>query len=390
MKHRTSVWLLVLILATPGLAAAIKKGRLIGIVVDPEKKPIEGVTVTATSEQVPGGFKEIKVTDKKGVFKLDFEELNIVYQYRFDKVGYATLKAEQTWRKEGSARHTFVMTPGEAALVEDLPPASQLPPAIAAFNAGAAALKAGDADAATARFKEALGHDPELRQAWSALAVAHLERKDYQASAETAEKAIALGASDQLVLRTRWEAYRNLGDEAKTAEAQAAVEQAGILAEEAKRIFNEAVALVKADDHEGAFAKFTEASKIDPNLQEAVLGVASSGLQIKRYDEARAAAKALLENDPQNEQALRARLQRGLGTGREDIIGRGRGAGSVRSAGGAGADRAQGRSHRPRATGPQCLRSQRHGALQGALRQIARIGPELRGVPLLPWADRRQ
>ncbi len=319
-RQRASVWLLVLILLVPGLASAVKKGRLIGKVVDPDGKPIEGVNVTATSEEIPG-FKEVEVTDKKGIFKIDFEEINVVYLYQFDKVGFQTLKTEQTWRKDGTARHTFAMSPGQATLVEDLSPgakpaaavpAALLPPAIRAFNAGAAAFKAKDYPAAIARFEEALGHDPELRQAWSALSVAQLESGQYPAAAETAEKAIALGATDLLVLRTRWEAYRNLGDEAKTAEAQAAVEQAGILAEESKRVFNEAVRLVKADDHAAAFAKFKEASELDPNLQDAVLGVATTGLKIERYDEARAAAKALLEADPQNAEALRVRYNASL------------------------------------------------------------------------------
>ncbi len=316
-RHRTSVWLLILILAIPGLASAVRKGRLIGMVLDPEGHPIEGVTVTATSEEVTG-FKEVEVTDKKGVFKVDFEEINVVYHYRFDKVGYQTLKAEQTWRKDGSARHKFTMSPGESTLVENLASkltpeqASKLPPAVQAYNAGAAAFEANDTATAIARFEEALGHDPNLRQAWAALSVAHLDHGQYQAAVEAAEKAIALGATDQLVLRTRWEAYRNLGDEAKTAEAQAAVEQAGILAEEAKRIFNEAVGLVKADDHEAAFSKFKEASELDANLQEAILGMATTGLRTERYEEATAAAKSLLMDDPRNEQALRVRYNASL------------------------------------------------------------------------------
>lgn len=318
-KNRTSVWFLVLILLLPGLASAIKKGRLIGKVVDPDGKPLEGVTVTATSEEVPG-FKEVEVTDKKGVFKIDFEEIDVVYLYRFDKMGYQTVKTEQTWRKDGTARHTFVMPPGESEPVGDLAPASESAPAVQAFNAGAAALQAGDATAAVARFEEALEHDPELRQAWSALAIARLQTRQYEAAAAAAEKAIALGASDQGVLRTRWEAYRNLGDEAKTAEALAAVEQAGIAAEEAKRVFNEAVRAGKADDHETAFAKFKEASEIDPNLKEAVLGMATTGLHTGRFEEAVAAAKELLRDDPRHEQAIRVRYNASLQIGDEDTI----------------------------------------------------------------------
>ena len=48
-EHRRTVWLLALILAVPALASAVRQGRLIGKLVDPEGKPIPGVTVTITS-----------------------------------------------------------------------------------------------------------------------------------------------------------------------------------------------------------------------------------------------------------------------------------------------------------------------------------------------------
>lgn len=318
-NHRAAVWSLVLTLLLPGLALAAARGRLIGQVLDPDGNRIEGVTVTVTSAEVPG-FKVVEVTDKKGVFKVDFDEINVVYQYQFDKVGYHTLKAEQTWRKVGTARHKFEMQPSGSAIVGAVAPSSSLDPAIEAFNAGASAFEAKNYAAAVASFEEALGHNPDLHQAWSALSMARLELEQYEEAAAAAEKAIALGATDQTVLRTRWEAYRKLGDEAKAAEALAAAERAGNMEEEAKRVFNEAVGLVKADNHEAAFARFKEASELDPNLEPAMLGVATTGLEIGRYAEAIEAAEALLANDPRNEQALRVRYNAALELADEDQI----------------------------------------------------------------------
>jgi len=317
-KQRAIVLFLLLVVAVPGLVSAARKGRLVGRVVDPEGAPIEGVTVTATSAAVPT-FNEVRTTDKKGTFLIDFETVNVTYHYRFEKAGYQTFESDQAWSLEGTERYDFVMQPGQAAVV-DLVPTSSSEPAIVAYNAAVAAVEAKQYAAAQAKFEEAVQHDPELRPAWTGLSVAHLGQERYQEAVDAAEKAMALGATDDATLRCRWEAYRKLGDEAKTAAALADLERYGRATVEARRVYNEGVALVKAGDHEGAFAKFQEAVTIDPQLEEAQLGLATQGIQIKRYQEALAAAEAILDDDPSDEQAIRARYNAALGLGDESLL----------------------------------------------------------------------
>ena len=318
-KMRMIAWLLVVILMASGSAFAIRRGRLVGKVIDQDGNPIEGVNVTATSEEVKG-FNVVETTDKKGVFKVDFDVINVVYRYRFDKVGYQTLETEQKWQKEGTARHEFIMYPGASAMADGIAPASTSSPAVAAFNAGARAFEAKDYATATTSFEEAVGYDPEFSRAWGALSVALIEEDRYSEAAEAAEKAIGLGSTHEMVLKARWEAYRNLGDEAKAVEAQEALERSGRLAEEAKKTFNEAVALSKQGDFEGAFAKYQEAGQLDPNLQIALFGVATTGLKIGRNEEALAAAESILEEVPGNVDAIRIRYNAALALGQEDRI----------------------------------------------------------------------
>jgi tetratricopeptide (TPR) repeat protein len=318
-KRHTIVLLLVLIWMIPALALAERKARVIGKLVDPEGKPIQGVTVTATSPDLPK-FREVRSTDKKGVFIVDFEQVGVTYQYRFEKIGYQPLDVQQKWDLEGTEHFEWTMQLGSTVAAADAPVASASAPAIAAYNAGVGALKAKDYATAEAKFKEAIDHDPNLRQAWGALSSAQLESGRNQEAAAAAEKAIALGSTDEAVFMARWQAYKNLGDEAKAAEALKDLEATGRRAEEAKRIHNEAVALVKGGDDAGAFAKFQEALALDPNLQESLLGLATAGVKIGRNAEAAAAAETILKADPDNEKALRVRYNACLALGDEEKL----------------------------------------------------------------------
>jgi Tfp pilus assembly protein PilF len=325
-EHRRIAWLLVVILAVAGLASAARLGRLIGKVVDKEGHPIPGVKVTTTCTENPS-FKEVATSNDKGIFIVDFNRIDVVYVYEFEKAGYVTLKMEQKWTLEGTERHEFKMDSVPVTTAEAPPTSASTSTststsneAITAFNAGVVAFKAKDYTTARPKFEEALSYDANLRQAWVALSQIHLDQKRYREAAEAAEKAIALGATDQSVLLSRWEAYRKLGDAAKTAKAREDLERFGRLTEEAKRIHNEGVALAKGGDDAGAFAKFKEALAIDPGFQPALLGLATTGLKIDRAAEAAAAAETLLKADPQNVPAIRIRYNASLKLGDRAMI----------------------------------------------------------------------
>lgn len=318
-KQRSIVWFLIAILAVPGFASAIRKGRLVGRVVDPDHEPITGVSVIVTSPNIPD-FGESHITDKKGVFKVDFEEIGVVYRFRFEKAGYQTFDAELTWTKDGTERHDFFMVPGAAPTSGKAVAISMSNPAVEAYNQGAAAFEKRDYAAAEQSFNEAVTHDPGFRQAWGALSVVSVELDKNQEAVEAAEKAMALGSTDVMVLQSRWEAYRNLGDEAKAAQAQEDLIKTGEAVEEAKNVYNEGVKLLKAGDEEAAYAKFQNAVRFDPNLRAAQLAVATTALKVEHYAEAEAAAQAILAENPQDEEAIRIRYNAALGLTDDEIL----------------------------------------------------------------------
>ena len=317
-SRRAVSFVLLLLLMIPALAYA-QKGRLIGKLVDPEGKPIQGATVTATSPQVPS-FREVRTTDRRGNFILDFREMGVTYHYRFEKQGFQPLEANQEWDLEGTERFEWKMSPGTGPEIGGLAPASSSEPAVLAYNAGVSAVKAKDYTIAETRFREAVGHDPKLVQAWSALAAVGLQTGNNQGAAEAAEKAIALGARDEAILTARWQAYRNLNDGERAAEALKDLEAFGRRAEEAKKFHNEGVGLVKAGNDAAAFAKFQEAVNLDPSLQASQLGLATAALKIGRNAEAAAAAEAVLKADPGNQAAIRIRYNACLVLGDNDRL----------------------------------------------------------------------
>lgn len=263
------------------------------------------MTVTATASELPD-FRQVEESDKKGVFKLDFEERFVTYRLRFVKDGFLTLESEQQWDLEGTARGEFTMYPGQS-VVGAAPVQSASSQAVAFYNEGVTAYNAKDYATAETKFQAAVGEDPDLYQGWEALARINLKQEQYQEAVDAAEQAIALGSTQESIWRTRWDAYRGLGDEAKIAEALEDMKKAGLRTEEAEKLHNQAVALAKSGDNEGAFAKFEEALSVDPNLRSALVGVATTGILIGRDAEAVAAAETILRADPYDERALRVR-----------------------------------------------------------------------------------
>jgi Tfp pilus assembly protein PilF len=320
---RGVAWLLILFLMVPGLVLAEERARLVGRVIDPQGKPIQGVKVTATCEQDPK-FNETRTTDKKGSFTIIFSQINVTYNYKFEKEGYRTLVANQNWTAEGSQRFDWTMQPGTNEAQAEAPgaaaPVSTSPEAIAAYNAGVMAVRGKDYKTAVTKFKESVTHDPKLVQGWIALSAAQFQDKDFKGAAESAEQAVALGSKDPALMQTRYEAYKNAGENDKAAAALKDLEAVGRATEEAKKLHNEAVAMVKAGNDAGAYAKFQEALALDPNLEASLVGLATAGLKLGHNAEAATAAETILKKDPTNAAAIRLRYNACLALGDQERL----------------------------------------------------------------------
>lgn len=140
--------------------------------------------------------------------------------------------------------------------------------AIRVFNEGAEAARLGDLETAKKRFQEALEVDPELAPAYAALATVHLTQSHYAEALAAADKALELDPGRPDALRSKFWAYRGLGDEAN---AQTVFQE--LLAEDpqgtAKSLFDRGVEMFNAGNVDGARGAFEQALQADPTHAKA-------------------------------------------------------------------------------------------------------------------------
>ena len=323
LRNRVLGLALILALVSTGALLGAGEGRMLGTVVDEEGKPIEGVKVTVTSPDL-SGFEEVRTTNKKGQFSVVFAKAYLEYVYRFEKEGYATREMEVKTNVSGTTRQDFTLHSGQApaATVESgaSPAAAASNAAIFTFNEGVDAYKAGERELALEKFKAAIEKDSQFPQAYTAMAELLYEMGRYEEAVTAAETAIAQSSGELNALRVMFDAHRKLGNEKEAAEAQAALQAAGRATEEAKRIYNEGVALHKAEDFPAAMAKFEEAVAMDPNLAAAYNALTTVSMQMKDWKKAGEYAEKLLKLEPGHENALRIRYDAYLNTNNLDKL----------------------------------------------------------------------
>lgn len=108
----------------------------------------------ATAADVSG--REVQITNKKGVFILDVDDLLVTYRYRFEKAGYRTLLSEQDWSLEGTKRVDFTMQLEGTSVEGDVSLESASSQSVRAYNGGVAAFEQHDFATAMAKFEQAV------------------------------------------------------------------------------------------------------------------------------------------------------------------------------------------------------------------------------------------
>jgi tetratricopeptide (TPR) repeat protein len=321
-RSRQALFVLLAAMATVPLAippADAATGRFRGTVVDENGDPIEGVSVTVTTAELPD-FHERLETNKRGIFTLTVAQIDPVYTLQLTKPGYRSLKVDVQVRATEVAQETYTLpevVAGEEEVPGALPvaEAEEVNVAIRAYNEGATAQRAGDLATARERLEAALAEDEDLAPAHVALATVSLDLGRHEQALAHADRGLELRPGDREALRVRYEALLGLGRRDEADAAKEALKKAEGLSTTAKSLYNEGSEAYQAQDLDTALAKFREAAEKDPSLYDAHHAIAT--ILVHRGDHAGAAEAAdrALQINPEDPRTLRVAYDafRGIG-----------------------------------------------------------------------------
>ena len=308
-----------LVLTAPVTAAQM--ARISGTVVDTDGQPIAGVTITITTPDSER-FEVVKTTNQKGKVTLSFGNVEWQYEIRLEKGGFQTKGEPLPLTSGGTVKAQWTLVAKNAAAADagavEAGGGGGGGRVVRTFNEGVEAQRMGDLDLAVAKYRQAAEMDPELAAPHTALAGVASIREDWETAAAEAEAAIAVDPEDVRAMQIRFDAYRNLGQEAKASEAAAALREVGDLDAAAARIFNEGVDAYTAGNLAMAQSKFQQVVQLSPDMVAPYVALAQISLTQGSPAEAVAMAQSALEREPDDTRALKVAFDGARLTGDTD------------------------------------------------------------------------
>ncbi len=308
---------LVLALALAGSLWAVGEGRILGTVLDPGNKPIAGAKVVITSPEFK--YYQDKTTDSAGKFTALILDATRKYTIRIEKEGFAPYEAPLEPKLGENVRITYNL--GQLANGGAAPAAGGAPEAVSGanqaittYNEGVVAFQKNDNETAVTKFQAAAKLDPKNATIQAALAEVYLAQRKYAESLAASDAYLQLEPGKVRGVKDRYDAYKGLLTEARTAKDAAKVEEysaktklamdalvtAAPGRETAVRLFNDGAEATRDKRPADAEAAFRRAIEVDPTLENAYSALSDIAIAKKNYDESLALADRLAKADPQS------------------------------------------------------------------------------------------
>jgi Tfp pilus assembly protein PilF len=295
-------------------AGAGTQGRVTGKVTDSAGNALEGVTVTITTSSIKN-FKLSTKTGKDGHYGSIVNDATIMYHMRFEKDGYVPNETEKKFStveittvdqklfKTGEAGSPAAAgKPGAAAAPAG--PSSNEQAAIA-YNSAVDALNAGDKAGAEAKLQDAVAKNPDLPQAWQALATLAYDKKDWKKTIEYGEKATDLDPTLNSLYGMMADAAAKSGDKAKSAEFRKRFEDAN--PDSPEILYNKGIDAYNKRNSKGAEEYLEKAVAAKPDFALAHYYLALAAMNNKKNAVAREHFQKYLELEPNGTEAATAK-----------------------------------------------------------------------------------
>ena len=300
---------LTILLAAAALRAGTQ-GRVSGRVTDSAGNPIEGVTVTVTTPSIRN-FKLTVKTDKQGQYGLIVNDATIKYMVRFEKEGYAPAESEKKFSTvEVTTVDQKLLKPSEGGGGRPGAPAAAQAPsgsdqAAMAYNAGVDLLNAGDKAGAEGKFKEAVGKNPDLPQAWNALTSISYQKSDWPHTIEYGQKATELDPTLTNLYAMMADAAQKSGDKKSAAEFRKKYEEAN--PDTPEMLYNKGIEAYNKKKLKEAEEMLTKAVDAKPDFALAHFWLGMTSFTLNKKAESRQHLQKYLELEPNGSEAATAK-----------------------------------------------------------------------------------
>jgi tetratricopeptide (TPR) repeat protein len=284
-------------------------GMLRGRVVDGKGQPVEGAKVTIEFKDGISRTYVVK-TNKKG----DYTQIGLApgnYKVTAEKENVGAQSFDGRVRLGETLEMNFKLEPGGGGPTKE--DVAKVAAIRKVFDEGVAASRAGDNDAAIAKFNEAVGIVPSCFDCYYNIGYAYSQKKEWDKAEAAFQKAIEF-KPDYI------EAYSGLAQvlnaEKKFDEAQAASQKAASLAMAGgaaggaggvDALYNVGVTAWNAGKPEEAKKAFEDALKIDPKHANSHYQLAMCFINLGKMPEAVTEFEAYLQNAPDGQYAAQVK-----------------------------------------------------------------------------------
>jgi len=299
------------LLLLAGAAFAGTQGRVTGKVTDSAGNPVEGVTITIVTPAIRN-FKLTVATKKDGSYGFIVNDATLLYDMKFEKAGFA--EANVTKKKFSTTDVTFVnqtlLKPSEAPAGKAGAPAAPAPPSASdqgtlAYNEAVDLINAGNKDGAEAKLLEATGKNPDLPQAWQALAVISHDKKNWAKALEYGQKALDLDPSMTNLYGLLVDSADKSGDKAAAAQWRKKYDEAN--PDSPELLYNKGIDAYNKKKMKDAEASLLKAIEARPTFALAHFWLGMTSFNLNKKAQAREHLEKYLELDPSGSEAATAK-----------------------------------------------------------------------------------